>query len=115
MDLAERVLAEIADDQLAFVWPEAEARASDEPWATAPRLIDPHLLRQARYRLISTDRLVRVEEATRGGREITTFHAATTARRERAVADAAARKRLLYTRYRTWAEGTEADPGGIIG
>ncbi len=115
LDLAQRVLLEMAEDQLAFVWPEAEARASDEPWATSPLRIDPHLLRAARNELMAHERLSRVTEETRGGRKITTYHPAVTARRERAIAEAAARKRLVYTRYRTWAEGTETDPGGIIG
>lgn len=115
VDLAVRVLLELAEKELAFVWPEAEARASDEPWPTAPRLIDPHVLRRARRELTSTNRLARRTEATRGGREITTFHPFETTHRERAIDDAAARKRLVYTRYRTWAEGTITDPGGIIG
>lgn len=115
LNLAIRVLLEVAEDQLAFVWPEAEARASDEPWATSPRLIDPHLLRAARNELMASGQLTRVTEATRGGREISTYHPADNSRRQRAVSDAAARKRLVYTRYRTWAEGTETDPGGIIG
>jgi len=115
VDLAVRVLLEIAEQQLAFVWPEAEARAADEPWPTAPRVVDTHLLLLARNRLLRDDRLTRVTEPTRGGRDITIYHPHDTVKRERAVGDAAARKRLMYTRYRTWAEGTVKDPGGILG
>lgn len=35
--------------------------------------------------------------------------------RKRAIADAAARKRLLHTRFLTWASGTATTGGGVIG
>jgi len=97
----------------ALLRPEAEARASEGLWGTQPRFIQPHLLSEGLQELIQEGHLVAEHESTRGGRQITTFRRSNLAGRERLTADAAARKRLLYARYLSWASGSPSAPGLI--
>jgi hypothetical protein len=110
---AHDVLLEMAEEMYAFLRPEAEARASEARWKGQPREIQPHRLGAALQQLIHQGRLSADHEVTRGGRRITTIRKANLANRERLTADAAARKRLLYARYLSWASGSPSEPGLI--
>jgi hypothetical protein len=111
---AKQALLDMAEESLAFVAFEAQARAADELWRDRHRPIDPHVLGQAREALISENRLRSDRAVTRGGRSITVYQPANLSGRERAALDAAARKRLIYSRYLGWAQGSTGEQG-IIG
>jgi len=110
---AHEVLLEMADELHAFLKPEAEARAADAFWRDRARVIQPHRLGIALQQLINDGEIDADHEVTRGGRTITTFRAGDMTGRERAIGDAAARKRLLYSRYLGWASGNKTEPGLI--
>lgn len=113
MAAAHDVLVEMAEQLYAFVRPEAEARAAEARWNDQARFIQPHRLTSALQELVQQKRLATDHEVTRGGRPITTFRRADLTNRERLTADTAARKRLLYARYLSWASGSPAEPGLI--
>src|SRR5215831_11959030 len=103
------VLYQMADRLHAFLAPESEARASDEPWEDQRHPIQPHVLGAARQELLDARVLAADHTVTRGGRRITTFRLRDRSGRQRATEDAAARERLLYARYLGWATGTATD------
>jgi hypothetical protein len=111
---ADDILLEMAEELRAFVRPEAEARAADERWKAQLRVVQPHRITAALQRLLADGRLVADHDVTRGGRQITTFRPGDLSGRERPTADAAARKRLLYARYLSWASGSPS-AAGLIG
>ena len=96
------------------VWPEIEARAADRAWGELPSSIDPHHLTTARAHLLRDNVITRVEEATRGRRRVAVYHLSDLRGRSTAVSQAAARKRLLHSRFIGWASGTAAG-AGIVG
>jgi hypothetical protein len=81
----------------AAVWPEIEAKLAE-----GPGRVDPHHLTRARIRLLSDLTIEVVEAPTRGGKPVSVFALTDRIGRQRAFEDAAARKRLLYTRYINW-------------
>jgi hypothetical protein len=111
----ERALGELVEREHAFVWAEAEAKIADRRWEGLPVSVDPHHLTRARFNLLRQGVLEEVESTTRGGRTVTVYIPADLKGRNRAVQDAAARKRLLEARYLGWASGSKASGGGIIG
>jgi hypothetical protein len=116
--LGGRVIQELLDQEYAVVWPEVEAKLADDHWPTLPPRvhgIDTNHLVTARRLLLTAGLIVADEQPTRGGRRITVYHAADTHLRTRRIRDAAARKRLLETRYLGWASGSTAGGPGIIG
>ncbi|MFF0270018.1 hypothetical protein [Kribbella sp. NPDC004536] len=107
-------MVELLDLELAAPVVEIEARIADRVWGDNPRTIDPHLLTQARNDLESAGQVLRVESATRGGSSVTLLLPNPTPRgKTRATEDAAARKRLLFARWRSWSRGTEHMPNLI--
>src|SRR4051812_35312785 len=81
----------------AAVWPEIEAKLAE-----GPGRVDPHHLTTARTRLLSNLTIEVVTAPTRGGTAVAVFGLRDRIGRQRAFEDAAARKRLLYTRYINW-------------
>lgn len=106
---------ELLTEQLAAPVAEIEARISDRPWRDLNRTIDPHLLGQARRDLEAAGLIDRVEARTRGGRMAAVLQPSPIPpRKRRATQDAAARKRLLLARWRSWSRGT-TDMPNLIG
>jgi hypothetical protein len=108
-------LTEVLREQHAVTWAEAQARISDRPHPSVHRPIQPHVATRARASLMAAGKIVEARAATRGGTEIAVLHLSDTKGRSRAIADAAARKRLLTARYRSWATATPKYPQGLIG
>lgn len=113
MAAAHDVLLEMAEQLYVFLRPEAEARAAEALWNNQPRFVQPHRIGAAIQQLVRQGKLATDHEVTRGGRRITTIRRAELTDRERQTEDTAARKRLLYARYLSWASGSPAEPGLI--
>lgn len=106
----QRLLAE----QGACVWPEIEARLA-EP-ASTQRPIHPHLLSAAKKSLLRRGLIVEsAPTRTRGGRDIVVYHAPIRVGDFRRIEDIAARKRLLHTRFLSWAKASKKHPRGLVG
>lgn len=107
-------IVELLADQLAAPVIELEARISDRPWRSQRRPIDPHLLTEARRDLETAGLVERVEAITRGGSEVAVLQPTPIPRGKlRAATDAAARKRLLLARLRSWSKATPHTPNLI--
>ena len=113
--LGERGIQELLDAEHAVVWPEVEAKLADRQWPTLPVPIQPHHLTTARHRLLDQGIIANVTQATRGGRPVPVIVPVEQRLRKRAITDAAARKRLLQTRFLTWASGSTQSGAGVIG
>ncbi|MBI4494232.1 MAG: hypothetical protein HY690_15695 [Chloroflexi bacterium] len=90
---------------------EVEAKLADHPWGNVPQGVNPHHLTAAKRQLLAEGTIQEVSTVTRGGRSVTVL--ALVARPKRAFSDAAARKRLLYTRYIGWATISGKHPNMI--
>lgn len=104
-ELAYEAIQELVDREHAVVWHEVEARLADHPLPGQAHPINPHHLSNARRQLIDDDVIEEVTGTTKGGREITVLGFRNRYRRETAFDRAARRKRLLETRYLSWAGG----------
>ncbi|HEX4701548.1 MAG TPA: hypothetical protein VH352_05410 [Pseudonocardiaceae bacterium] len=112
--LGRTAILELLEEQLAAPLVELEARVCAQPWRNNPNPIDPHLLTQARRELLGAERIAEFSAATRGGSEIAVFHLNPILRgKTRLVNDAAARKRLLIARWKSWARGSQHMPNLI--
>lgn len=76
---------------------------------------EPHHLHNAIQMLLKSDRIRRVEEATRGGRRPPILLHTDVAGRLREQQDAAARKRLLMSRYYSYVEGSKGRESSLAG
>jgi hypothetical protein len=104
----------LIDEEHAVVWPEVEAKLSDRPQLPiAPYGINPHHLTNARRQLIEQRLIEPVYASTKGGRSIATYGLVDRSRRQTAFDRAAARKRLLQTRYISWSGATAVIPNLI--
>ncbi len=97
---------EAIDEEHAVTIPELEARISERPWRDLPVPVDPHHLTTARKALLAANAIAATSGRTRGGRLVTVLVPTDTHRKTRAVEDATKRKRLLHSRYMTWATGS---------
>jgi hypothetical protein len=113
--LGEQAILELLAEEHAAVWHEVEAKIADQRWSTLPVPIDPHHLTQARHRLIARNLIDQTTQRTRGGRLIPVIVPHDQTNRTRVITDAAARKRLLQTRFLTWASGSASSGAGVIG
>jgi hypothetical protein len=111
---AQRIVELLAVEH-AVVWPEVEAKLADRQWTGPPFVIHPGHLTEARGDLLRRGVITEIRQRTRGGRVIPVLMPTDQWRRRRAVEDAAARKRLLQTRYLTWASGSAGAGAGVIG
>jgi len=93
----------------------AEARFTHSATGRTFETIDPHHLTTARNRLTSRKLIEPVTEPTRGGAQIPVYGLAdrVAQRRQTAFDRAAARKRLLYTRYLSWTRASGNTPNLI--
>lgn len=107
-------ILELLNHQLAAPAAELEARICDRPWGDQPQTIDPHLLGEARRELEEAGWIQRVETVTRGGSSVALIQPRTIPHgKGRATEDAAARKRLLFARFKSWSRGTAHMPNFI--
>jgi hypothetical protein len=107
-------ILELLEEHLAAPWVEIEARISDRCWRDQPRILDPHVLTDARKDLENAGLIIRDESPTRGGDTVPIVLPTPIPRgRKRATEDAAARKRLLVARWRSWSRGTAHMPNLI--
>ncbi|MEX2225611.1 MAG: hypothetical protein WEB52_04080 [Dehalococcoidia bacterium] len=115
--LAEDGIQELLAREHAVAWLEVEAKLAETPTQNAPRGLNPHHLLNAKRALLERDVLKEITEPTRGGQVIPIIVPADTKRGERAVHDAAARKRLLMARYLSWsaAQGKVPNLIGVAG
>lgn len=111
----ERVRAVLADHH-AVVHSELESRIAEANWAGSAGNVDPHHITTALQQLKRDEEIVWEEgRATRGRRQIATIQPVDRRRRATKIDRSAARKRLLYSRYQGWAQGTKRYPQGLIG
>jgi hypothetical protein len=113
--MGEQGIQELLAQEHAVVGPEIEARLADDQWPTLTHPVQPHHLTTARHKLIQRGVIQRVVETTRGGRQVPVYIPVEQRLRKRAISDAAARKRLLHTRFMTWSSGSAAVGSGVIG
>jgi hypothetical protein len=111
---AREAVVELLADELAAPVVEVEARICDRPWRDQPKPIDPHLVTKARKDLETSGLIDRVEATTRGGGSVALLQPnPIPPGKTRAAQDAAARKRLLLARWRSWSRGTQHMPNLI--
>jgi hypothetical protein len=103
----------LLDRQLAAVRPEIEARLAEPNDPGSPNGINPHHLTNGLHRLRAEHRIEETARITRGGRMIPVYVPCDKTGRSVAIDEAAARKRLLQTRYLGWAEGSSRAPNLI--
>lgn len=108
-------IMDLLAEQHAVVWLEIEAKLADRRWETLPSPIQPHILTTARHRLIEDGAIEQIAQTTRGGRSVAVIVPTDTRRRRRKIQDAAARKRLLQTRFLTWSSGSKETGHGVLG
>ncbi|WP_344428996.1 hypothetical protein [Amycolatopsis minnesotensis] len=107
-------ILELLAEQHAAPVVELEARICDRPWRDQPKPIDPHLLTKARKELLTEGLIGEVVATTRGGGEVGVLHLSPIRRgMARSIEDAAARKRLLIARWKSWARGSKHMPNLI--
>ncbi|MEU4838668.1 hypothetical protein [Nocardia testacea] len=111
---ARRDLLELIETEHAVVWSEVEAKLTREVLGNKGEIY-PHHLTTAKQQLIEEGILDSTKTMTRGGHEIETFSFTQVTGRGTRINRAAARKRLLMSRYRGWASGTVTYPSGLIG
>lgn len=109
-------IMQMVDQDSAVLWGEIISRAADRQWPGVPFKVHPHILLSSLGSLIP-NRVTPISAATRGGRVITVFQPTSPNGRKTQIERAAARKRLLDTRYTSWASGssTGTTSQGVIG
>jgi len=111
---SEAILALLRDHHAA-PWLEVEARIADQAYPGFPNPVEPWPLGQARSRLVDEGAIQRTRSATRGGRSVDLWQLRGVRRKATVIEAAAARKRLLMTRYLSWASGTRTRRASIGG
>lgn len=115
-EIAYRAIPELLTREHAAVWAEIEAKLAEQPHPEAPKGLNPHILTRARRRLVEDDVIEQLTGVTRGGaggREISTYVLKSRYLKGEVVRKAAARKRLLQSRYLGWAKGSSSHPNLI--
>jgi len=110
---AETEIPRLLAEQGAAVRREIEARLGDrKPWP-----LQPHIVTTALGNLLARNEIVlSAPTRTRGKREIAVYHLPIVVDQNKGhVEDAAARKRLLQTRFLSWAVSSSRYPLGLIG
>ncbi len=113
--LASEQVLDLVTREGAVVWLEVEAKLAGRPIAIpGGRVlkdgIKPHHLTNARKALLSSGLIQPESSVTRGQGIIPVLIPGDTRRRKRRIADAAARKRLLFARYLGWTRTTSHRP-----
>ena len=114
--LATQAITDLIDTEHALLRTEIEARLADVSDPNRPH-IDPHHLTEAIRRLLADGTLEELVLPTRGGQSIPILIPAQRPGKDTLVTRAAARKRLLYTRYTGWSRGAGTRPNliGVAG
>lgn len=115
--LGEDAILDMLGREHAVVRREIEAKVSDKVWLNMGDPIYPHNVTVALRRLRAAGKIEETTDTTRGQRSITVIHLDNPRGRRilTKVDRAAARKRLLYGRYRKWSDPTAQYPRGMIG
>jgi hypothetical protein len=113
--LGEQGIRDLLAREHAALWTEIEAKIAEQQWPGLPAKVEPHHLTTAKHRLVDSNTIETTIAATRGGRKVRVIVPTDQRLRKRAVIDAAARKRLLQTRFLTWASGSAGTGSGVIG
>lgn len=112
--LGRTAILDLLADEYAAPLVELEARICDRPWKDRHNPIDPHLLTRARQQLQAEGLIDELVATTRGGGDVAVFHLSPIHRgMNRAISDAAGRKRLLISRWKSWSRGTKHMPNLI--
>jgi hypothetical protein len=111
--LAADAIIGLLQEEYAVVWPEVEAKLSERPHPLLPGGINPHLLTNARRRLIQSKLIEEFSEVTKGGARIGVLGLVNRRRQKTNFEKTAARKRALHARYRGWALGSSRGPNMI--
>jgi hypothetical protein len=113
---ATAMIKRVLDEHHAVVLSEIEARIAEGEFASSTGNVNPHHITTALRTLREAGELIYDRAPARGGGpDIETIQPADQHRRATKIEKAAARKRLLYARYRGWAQGTVRHPKGLIG
>ncbi|MGB0971366.1 MAG: hypothetical protein ACPGVG_10435 [Mycobacterium sp.] len=116
VDLAKGRVVEVLTEQHSVVTAELIARISEAGFRRSEVInIDPTHVMTAAKELTEEGVTTWASEPTRGKRVVKTLQLADQRRTATVTARAAARKRLLWTRYLSWAEGSARYPHGLIG
>lgn len=112
--LGRAAILDLLADEHAAPLVELEARICDRPWKDQDKPIDPHLLTKARQQLLAEGAIDETVAPTRGGSDVGVFHLNPIRRgMNRAITDAAGRKRLLISRWKSWSRGSKHMPNLI--
>jgi hypothetical protein len=106
-------IREFMNENLAASKIELEAKLVDSYFSNPP--FEPHHVHNATQYLIRSGEITRTLETTRGGRRPPVFVTNARDGRNRRVEDAAARKRLLMSRYYSFVEGGEESSSSLAG
>jgi hypothetical protein len=111
--VARTAILQLLEEEHAVVWLELEAKLAERPVPNYPKGLNPHVLSRARSQLIKTGTIESISGVARGGRVIDVIALTDRDRNKTAFEKAAARKRLLQTRYLGWATTTARKPNMI--
>jgi hypothetical protein len=112
--LGRAAILDLLAEQHAAPLVELEARICDRSWKDRHNPIDPHLLTDARKELLAEGLVDELVATTRGGTDVAVFHLSPVQHgMARRITDAAARKRLLIARWKSWSRGTKHMPNLI--
>lgn len=112
--LGQQFVLELLAEQAAAPLVELEARICGKPWRDSGKTIDPHILTHSRRQLLDAGKIAVDTASTRGGSEVSVFRLNPVVRgTKRRVTDAAARKRILVARWKSWARASQHMPNLI--
>lgn len=111
--LGRTAILQLLEREHAAAWIEVEAKIADVTWAPLGVHVDPNHLSTARLELQREGRIMTAASTSKGQRVVEVVHLADTRRRVTAIDRAAAHKRALLSRFRSWAEGTPHHRGLI--
>lgn len=117
MALAAQRIRDVLDQEHAVLRREVEARLAEYYFERSSDRFNiyPHITTAALRQMTDAGELVTEEGATRGSSVIPTIHFTETKGRVTNINRAAARKRLLYARFRSWSQPSARYPRGRIG
>lgn len=115
--LAAQRVRDVLEQEHAVLRREVEARLAEYYFESSSDRFNiyPHITTAALRQLIGSGEVITEEGATRGSSVIPTIHFSETKGRATNINRAAARKRLLYARFRSWSQSSSRYPRGQIG
>ncbi|SDT00681.1 hypothetical protein SAMN04488543_2827 [Friedmanniella luteola] len=117
MTVAAQRIRDVLEQEYAVLRREVEARLAEYYFESSSDRFNiyPHITTAALRQLTDSGEVVAEEGATRGSSVIPTIHFSETKGRATNINRAAARKRLLYARFRSWSQASSRYPRGQIG